>query len=162
MHRIALRFSGLLIIVLTILRVPDYVSSFLVAPERSFVLFLAIAFLPLTLSLVAGILLWRYADRLSRVIDAAQPERNVQIRELSSQRLWGIGVALVGVFLLVEAGSDLAFWIGRYFQLKKAMPHVEVELGEDFMSMFSTAFKILLAVGLIVYGRKAGAGEPTP
>ena len=155
MPRVALRFAGLLIVVLTILRIPDYLSRFLVAPDRSFLLFLMIAIVPLAISLAAGIALWRYADALWRLINGAKPEPSMQISEQGSHGLLAIGITLIGAFLLVEGASDLAYWIGRYFQLKQSMPHVQVELGEEFVSIFSTTIKILLSAGFFIYGRKA-------
>jgi hypothetical protein len=155
MHVVALRLAGLLIVVLTVLRIPDYLSRFLVSPDRSFLIFFMIAIMPLAISLVAGMALWRYAEALGRLVSRSPAAPDILIGQIGYRRLLSIGIAVLGVFLLVEGTTDLAYWIGRYFQMKIGMPHVQVELGEEFVSIFSTLFKVVTSAALLLYARKA-------
>jgi hypothetical protein len=153
MHRVALRFAGLLIIVVALLKAPDYVSTFLATPGRSFLLFATIAFLPLAIPVAAGFILWRFAERLAPVLEGTRAEPALQLDPDGSRRLLAVGAGVVAVYLLIEGASELVFWIGRYMQMRKAMPHVEAGLGEDFMSIVSTVAKLLIACGVLLYAR---------
>lgn len=150
--RLLIKISGAVIVTFVLTNIPSYVSYFLTLQEKSLLLYLSIAVLPMLIPLLAGIAMWKWADKISDkvVLDAARLSNDSDIL-IGLQRT---AFVLLGVYLASEALADGIYYLARWHQMSIALSKDVAMEPDTYGNLFAITAKLVFSV-FLVFGSKS-------
>ena len=138
----AVRIAGLFLIVFTLAHIPVHTMAYTIRPEYGILSYS----LPSIIPFLAGILLYRFPDTVSKAFVNVAPD---SFKIEKPKELIFIGSKLIGIVFFFFSLSDLAFHLSTALSLYFSSNYELSLLTFDYPSAIATVVEFMLSLALI-------------
>jgi hypothetical protein len=151
--RILIKVAGISIMVFVLVGIPTYISYYfsLRLADFSFMAFFFMSILPMLIPLSAGYLMWKFPGTIANKIVSSEKEK-ATTNSKTIEDIEIIAFSVLGLYLLFNATSDIAYNLSYFYQTKEAAGEGSL-LIEPYSFIIATIVEIIFAL-ILLFGSK--------
>jgi hypothetical protein len=148
-----LKTAGLLLIINTLIWLPDRVAGYMFGAERSPYLFVGLVLLPLAVPLIAGALLFWFPATVAGAVSGPQPAPGSDLERM----LQAVIFAGIGLWVTLQGVLDVAYYVALHTYVQDEFAARPLDDPVNRAGLISSVLSLILGVVLLLSARGLSA-----